>query len=99
MSQSLLVASNSINNRDKKRRARGDIVPPTFMRDGKEIEDTGLQYLILFETDQYDVVGERDIHINVEDSETGVVLDKGTKYNVSILTRGNLKKSLNFFLN
>ena len=39
------VASYSTFVRDTKRKARGDILPPTYMRDGVECEDTGIKYL------------------------------------------------------
>ena len=45
------VASYSTFVRDTKRKARGDILQSTYMRDGVECEDTGLKYLIMSKQD------------------------------------------------
>ena len=70
-----------------KRRARGDAVPLTYMRGGKEIEDSGVKFLIAYKSGQYDVVGERSIFINEDDHETGTVYDKSKPYEVAILAK------------
>ena len=52
MSEISNFASNSTLGNDKKRKARGDNILPIYMRVGVEYEDTGLEYLILFEYGQ-----------------------------------------------
>jgi hypothetical protein len=84
------AASISSHVRDNKRRARGDEVPSTYMRNGVEVEDTGFKYLILFESGQYDVVGERDIHVDANDNKWGIVYDKSKPFVVEIKCRGEL---------
>lgn len=88
MSQSQLSneASNSTNSH--KRKARGDEVPSYYMRNGVEFEDTGLKYLIAFKTGQYDVVGDRDIFIDDNDTDCGIVYDKSKPYEVQIIAKG-----------
>lgn len=82
------VASYSTFVRDTKRKARGDNLPPTYMRDGVECEDTGIKYLIMFKTGHYDCVGERDIHHDLSDTDRATVYDKSKPYQVAILARG-----------
>ena len=48
----------------------------------------GLSIFILFESGQYDVVGERDIHVN--DNKWGIVFDKSKPFLVEIKCRGEL---------
>jgi hypothetical protein len=84
------AASISSHVRDNKRRARGDEVPSTYMRNGVEVEDTGFKYLILFESGQYDVVGEREIHVDTNDNKWGIVYDKSKPFVVEIKCRGKL---------
>jgi hypothetical protein len=86
-SQSTCAASNS-SLRSNKRKARGDQVPSFYMRNGVELEDTGLKYLIAFKSGQYDVVGERDIYIDDCDKESGIVYDKSKPYEIQIIAKG-----------
>ena len=84
------VSAISTKLRDNKRRARGDITASTYMRNGIEMEDTGMEYLIVFQGGQYDVVGERDIHIDANDMTIGIVYDKSKPYDVQIMAKGKL---------
>ena len=84
------MSENQSLKRDNKRKARGDVVPHTYMRGGKEIQDTGLKFLILYKSGQYNVVGERSIFIDENDNELGIVYYKSRPCEVAILAKGNI---------
>lgn len=83
------VTSYSTFVRDNRRKSRGDVIPPTYMRNGVEYEETGIKYLIMYKTGHYDCVGERDIHLDLSDSDHATVYDKSKPYEVAILARGD----------
>ena len=84
------MASNSTPSRDNKRKARGDVVPSYYMRDGVLFEDTQMKFLIMYKAGQYDIVGQRDIWIDKSDDSLAIVYDKSKPYEVAIVARGNL---------
>jgi len=71
-----------------KRKCRDSDLPPTFMRDGKEVEDTLTKYLILFQNGSYDVVGDREIYLDASDEKRAHVFHMSKKYVVHVLYSG-----------
>jgi hypothetical protein len=72
------------------------------MRGGKEMEDTGLHYLVAYESGEYSVVTEREIFIDPSDSEIATIYFKGKPYAVEIIRKGTsekIKEKEDFFRN
>lgn len=71
-----------------KRKCNNPGMPSTYMRGGIEYEDTGMFYLIIYRNGEYDVKNEKDILIDEDDDESGVVMIKCKSHTVQIVKKG-----------
>jgi hypothetical protein len=62
------------------------------MREGIEYEDTGLNYLIMYDSGDYSVVTEREIHLDSTDPERATVYHKNKPFGVEIIKKGTYER-------
>jgi hypothetical protein len=77
-----------------KRRNNGSIASSTstYMRGGQEYEDTGLNYLVMYDSGEYSVVTEREIFLDPSDVDRAKVYHKNKPYAVEIIKKGTYEK-------
>jgi hypothetical protein len=62
------------------------------MRGGVEMEDTGLNYLVMYDSGEYGILTERFIHLDPLDFEKAKVYHKNKPYSVEIIRKGTYER-------